>query len=66
MWSKNFEKSLKWAIILLKKKLSKLILHWFYTGVWFSIAFCVPTLSLAQQTLKKLGQNYFENMVSEY
>ena len=29
--------------------------------------FCVPSLSLAQKTLKKkLGQNCFENLVSEF
>ena len=38
-----------------------------YTGVLFLTVFCVPSLSLAQKTLKKkLEQNCFENVVSEF
>ena len=57
MWSQNFEK---------KSFLEAHFFHWFYTGVWFSIVFCVSSLSIAQKTLNKLGQKYFANVDSEF
>ena len=39
----------------------KLILHWFYTG-----AFLCSIFELITKKNKKMGQNCFENLVSEY
>ena len=59
----NFAINLLWQ----KKVFLKLILHWSYTGVRFSIAFLCSIFELCTENiLKKLGQNCFENVVSEY
>ena len=70
MWSQNFEnKSLIWSKIYIEKKkfFLKLILHWIYTGVQFSIAFLCSIFELSTENIKKKWeQNCFENVVSEY
>ena len=43
------------------------ILHWFYNGVRFSTAYLCSIFKLRTENIKKkLGQNYFENVVSEH
>ena len=68
MWSQNFEKNpqIGHTFILKKRSFLKVTLHWFYTGVWFSIAFLCSDLELSTENTKKNGQNCFENVVSEY
>ena len=54
--SKNAQKWIKFDKFMMQKK---------YTGVWFSIAFCVPFLSLAQKTLNKSWDKSFLKMWSQ-